>query len=263
MHSSIYSSNKNASNYHCIGIHLEARVLGEKLEAETYQIAALRKLSARIEPLARAASGSIADSPVRVEDIEFVSENMQRGDVIRAMIIDAVAAHCTQADAIAMVDALVTPSRETFEREAAPSRYSEPQSSSGPRAQWVIKLTTHDDLYKRIFISQSITDWNRSRLLRPIEEYIDGKVIPKEETFRQQSRTDQKSSLIVRSESSESRLQRKNTHIDGRHMRSPDRRRGSSASSTSSELIRKGFEEPQPFNDDDYMTEDGSFFRPS
>ena len=261
VHSSIYSPNRNASDYHCIGTHLEAWALGKKLEAKTYQLTALRNLYAWVEPLARMANGSIGYSPIRVEDIKFVSENMEQGEVVRAMIYDAVAAHCMQADASAIADALGTPSGDIKESKGAPSPAVQSQIMSKPHAPWVIELSKCDDFCKRISSSRMVTDENRSRLLRPIDEYLAGKVIPKEEEFRQQRANEQASMLFARSGSSQEIPQRRAAQIDGRHMRSPSRGRGSSASSTGSETARRALDEHQPSEDDDYMTEDGEFVR--
>ncbi|KAF2445097.1 hypothetical protein P171DRAFT_521149 [Karstenula rhodostoma CBS 690.94] len=176
-YSSIYSVNRQALDYHIIHTNVQAWLLGAKLEAPTYQAAALRELYTWIEPLSRAVDSSAAHSPIRVEDVDFVCRKTPDGCVLRALIFDAVAAHWTQHDAINIGTNLI----RKFTRETAPE--PDPQPPRTVEALTWASLYKHRGFRKRISSSLKVRDSQRTRLLRPVDDYIAGKTGMQEEEF--------------------------------------------------------------------------------
>ncbi|KAJ4350278.1 uncharacterized protein N0V89_008899 [Didymosphaeria variabile] len=230
-HSSIYSVNKRAAGHHIVQTHLQSWVLGAKLEAPTYQTAALQELYTWIEPLARAVNGSVADSPIRVEDVDFVCRRTQEGCVLRALVFDAVAAHWTQQDAINIGTNLVRKST----REAAP----EPGPQPTEVLTWTGLYNKYPDFRKRISSSLKVQDSQRTCLLRPVTDYIAGKTGMQEEEFVSEGTV---SSFFG---------MRPRASRGGGHMRSPSHRRRSS--SASSEGSQRGRSRERQVGENEYM----------
>lgn len=177
-HSSIYSVNKCASDYHVINTHVQAWLLGAKLEAPIYQSAALRELYTWIEPLSRAVISSAGHSPIRVQDIDLVCSKTPKDCVLRALLFDGVAAHWTQHDAITIGTNRV----RKFARETAPEPDPQPPRTVDALT-WTGLYNKHRDFRKRISSSLKVRDSQRARLLRPVEDYIAGKTGMREEEF--------------------------------------------------------------------------------
>ena len=260
VHSSIYSVNKHAPNYHPVGTNLQAWFLGKKLEAQDYQAAALCELYAWIEPLAHACNTSLAYTPIRTQDVEFVSINLSDGDAVREMILDAVVAHCTQNDAIAVCATLVSRDEDTIRKESDPSTGYLPHLSPTVYVHWAMLATKHRSFFKRIVDSQQVKNTDRTKLLRPIEEYLAGCTNAVKEAFGRK-KVEKVWFASIEGSPKGNESGGGDIELDGKHMRSPDQRRVSSfwplpalenrGSSTFSTYAR----------DDEYMSEEGEFLR--
>lgn len=233
-HSNIYSVNKRAPDYHIIHSHIQAWVLGAKLEAPNYQAAALRELYTWIEPLARAVNSSAKHSPIRIEDVDFVCRKTQQGSVLRFFIFDAVAAHWTQDDA---VTAWTDYCRDSKRNQGAP----EAGLDSIEASSWADLYTKYPEFRKRISVSLGVRDGKRDCLLRPLKEYAAGKLSKPQAEIPLEAITNSFSRARPRA------------LRDRGHMRSPSRRRSSSASS---EGLQRGSSRERTVDEDVYMTLD-------
>jgi hypothetical protein len=234
-HSNIYSANKRASDYHIIHTHVQAWLLGAKLEAPTYQTAALWELYTWIEPLGRAVNSSAAHSPIRVEDVEFVCRKTPEGCVVRALIFDAVAAHWTQHDAITIGTNLA----RKFTRETAPEPGPQPVKHD-EALTWTSLYNKYRDFRKRMSNSLKVRDSQRIRLLRPVHDYIAGKTDMQENEFVDEETVSSFFGMRPRPLRAQ------------RHMRSPSRRRRSG--SASSEGSQRARSTERQVGEDDFMT---------
>lgn len=258
VHSSIYSVNKRVPDYHPIGANLQAWFIGTKFEAHKYQTAALRELYTWIEPLARACSTTIAYTPIRTEDLEFVCLNLSDEDIVRTMIIDAFAAHCTQNDAIAVSATLLMPNKDTM-REGAPSSSELPEFSPTPHVYWGEMAVKHKDFGRRIVDSQKVADRSRSDFLRPIEEYLAGCTVAVDKGSGKQKRAE----LVTPSLRPASRGGRSggaSTEFGGSYMRSPGQRRSSSVRDADGSEGSRSPSIDAETSEDEYMKEDGEKF---
>jgi hypothetical protein len=98
-HSSIYSPQKRAPDYHPIHTHISAWILGDRLQDEGFKTAALRCLYDVVSAGASGGAG-VTQSPVRPEDVVLVCKTTEEGSILRAMLFDAVASHWRQAEVL-------------------------------------------------------------------------------------------------------------------------------------------------------------------
>jgi hypothetical protein len=234
-HSNIYSANKRASDYHVVHTHVQAWLLGAKLEAPCYQIAALRELYSRIEPLGHAVNSSAAHSPIRAEDVDFLCRKTPEGCVLRAIIFDAVAAHWTQHDAITIGTNLA----RKFMRETAPEPDSQP-AELDEALSWTSLYNKYRCFRKRMSSSLKVRDTQRTRLLRPVNDYIAGKTGMQENEFMNEGTVSSFFGMGPRPLRAQ------------KHMRSPSRRRRSS--SASSEGSQRARSTEKQVGEDQFMT---------
>ncbi|KAF1974777.1 hypothetical protein BU23DRAFT_635576 [Bimuria novae-zelandiae CBS 107.79] len=251
IHSSIYSPSKLAPDYHVVGTHLCSWVLGTHLGAEQYKTAALHEVYTWLEPLARSANKGRGYNVVRAVDVAFLCSATEEGDVMRAMVIDAVVAHWSQRDVLAIDAALMNAQIQSSSPHPGSfvAVFAGEAASDGDEQAWVTLYTAHQSFRKRVQSSRNVSERHRGRLLREVEEYIAGTTAPVEEEFEIKKRAERSNAALFSSPGATVRGREAEAALEGRHMRSPSRRRRSSAGSVgeASGLV----------DGERYMTEDG------
>ncbi|KAJ4305186.1 hypothetical protein N0V90_000717 [Kalmusia sp. IMI 367209] len=244
MHSSIYSVNKCAPDYHIVHSHIQAYDLGQKLQASVYQAAALRTLHQVLEPLARAASSSAAVSPIRASDVEYACRSLEEGFLLRVVLFDAIVSHWTQLDTLRIAANLAItytpPARDRGVLPLNPNRAT----------SWNDVYNKYPDFRERVSSSLKVPDLFRIHLLRPIEDYFVGRTAPKEDEFDDGAEPGFKGVGLKPRGLLLGRRRREDSGGSG-HMRSPSRRRRSSAGSEG--LQGRSLEERQ-VGENEWMT---------
>lgn len=167
-HSSIYSVNRSGPDHDPIRTHIQAWLLGALLKAPTYQTAALRQLHTCIEPPSQDLPSSAAYDLLSPGDIDLVCAATEEDCVLRALVFDAVAAHWTLRDAIAISTITVSSTLHGNTPELGARAVSLPEL-------WTAVFNAHADFRARILNSLSVRDERRGRILRPVEDYIAGR----------------------------------------------------------------------------------------
>lgn len=168
-HSNIYSVNKNASDYHIVGTHIQACILGSKLEALDYYKAALRALHKVLEPLARSAQSRAVESPIRPADIEQVCLHAHEIPTLCDILYHAVATHWTL-DEILFIAGLYPKPLAIARIEGYTKIMNSPLVQAWSR---VWNQYTH---FRKFLISITKREmYSRSMLFRPVEYYIKGR----------------------------------------------------------------------------------------
>ena len=200
----------------------------------------------------------MAQSPIRVEDIDYLCKHTKEGDVLRVLLCDALTAHCSQEDVFEIEFFLKAV------RESPLDGKGKPEIPSTLALDWVVLIAKHKDLTKRVLGSRGIADHHRARLLRPVEEYIAGKTGRAEEEFEEFKEKGRKEGMVdrlLRPAEGRGRRVDVRTEMDAKRMRSPGRRK--STGSRAVEDAKKWLEASRARKqdvEDVYMTEDEDMF---
>jgi hypothetical protein len=176
MYSNIYSLNRQAPDYHPVLSNVEAWILGDRIKAVPFQIAAMRSLHDVLAPLANSYS-TMAWSPVRASDVEYVCVHTPASNSVRAMIFDAVAAHWHHKEI------------EYFCRESDPDNFNHlNRSISSAYKKWLEVSNKYNDFGARVRSSVKVNKASQHTLLRPIDDYLNGNVGWKENEVLREGR---------------------------------------------------------------------------
>lgn len=170
--SSIYSVNTHIAGYRSIRAHTDACLLGIQLDADEYRRAATRALHGLFEPLARARKSNALRSLIRASDIEYICVRTSAAQLVfsssipdmwglvkglQMLFFDALAAHWTQQDVIAI---------------------SMPGSTSGSSKDNLWDVTPWRDLYRRfpkfrahLVKTGAVADKWRGIILKKVDRY--------------------------------------------------------------------------------------------
>ncbi|KAF1959766.1 hypothetical protein CC80DRAFT_533122 [Byssothecium circinans] len=185
MHSSIYSLNKNALDYHPIRSHASAWILGDFLGAGPFRDTAFRMLYDVFEPGARSsagaqiggggggdAAGGIWKSVISAADVEYVCDNTSAGSLLRTLFFDSVVSHATQFEVLNFTsfgtDALGSGTSWT-----AVNKTREDKRQQRENEIWMEVGERNPDFRERVESSARVADRVRGKMLRGVEEYLE------------------------------------------------------------------------------------------